>query len=374
MAEIGARWRGTSTTSFRTLTCPFIRGWERSIFNGANTNPCDEIALSVLGGYCVIADNAPFHADTLDEAEGALRATTRALMRVNLMDSLYKGEVQRTNRIGVGLTDVHEFAWKFFQVGFRHMVNPDFNGWFKWKATHSPLDTNWMDQCTDPHVRAAQFWMTLSRFSNAVVEETKAYAEFLGVTVPHTSLTVKPAGTTSKLFGLTEGWHLPSMLEYLRWVQFQESDPLVAEYRAKGYPTRELKSYKGVVIVGFPTRPTICDLGIPDEDLVTAGEATPQEQYNGCLSANASGSTARLTPSISPPATASATRSVTPSSIGRRRSPSRCSRKPCVPCSATSVLVRLCRRRTPRAQRMSTSRYGYALDLKMSRRTRLYGC
>lgn len=84
--------------------------------------------------------------------------------------------------------------------------------------------------------------------------------------------------TTSKLFGLTEGAHLPSMREYLRWVQFRFDDPLVEEYRAKGYPVRELKTYSGTIIVGFPTQPLICSLGM-GEKLVTAAEATPEEQY-----------------------------------------------------------------------------------------------
>jgi hypothetical protein len=85
--------------------------------------------------------------------------------------------------------------------------------------------------------------------------------------------------TTSKLFGLTEGAHLPAMREYLRWVQFRSDDPLVAEYAAKGYPIRRnLKTYSGTTIVGFPTVPTICTLGMGDK-LVTASEATPEEQY-----------------------------------------------------------------------------------------------
>ncbi len=54
--------------------------------------------------------------------------------------------------------------------------------------------------------------------------------------------------------------------------------PLVAEYRAKGYPVRELKTYSGTTIVGFPTAPLICQLGMGDK-LVTAAEATPEEQY-----------------------------------------------------------------------------------------------
>lgn len=84
--------------------------------------------------------------------------------------------------------------------------------------------------------------------------------------------------TTSKLFGLTEGAHLPSMKEYLRWVQFRNGDPLIDTYRAMGYPIRELRTYSGTTIVGFPTRPLICTLGMGDK-LITAAEATPEEQY-----------------------------------------------------------------------------------------------
>lgn len=84
--------------------------------------------------------------------------------------------------------------------------------------------------------------------------------------------------TTSKLFGLSEGIHLPSMREYLRWVQFRNGDPLIEEYRAKGYPVRELETYGGTTIVGFPTIPEIVKLGLGDK-LVTAAEATPEEQY-----------------------------------------------------------------------------------------------
>lgn len=241
------------------------------------TNPCGEIALTTLGGYCVIADVVPFHAETFEEIEDAFRVTTRALMRVNTMDSLYASEVKRTNRIGVGITGIHEFAWKFFSCGFRELIAPNFDAWAA--LPQDPLEGFPGTRSVDPSVRAAAFWMFMSRMSNAVVDEAKTYAQVLGVNVPHTMITVKPAGTTSKLFGLTEGWHLPSMLEYLRWVQFRANDPLVDEYRAQGYPYRELVKYKGTVIIGFPTRPTICELGIPDGRLVTAGEATPDEQY-----------------------------------------------------------------------------------------------
>lgn len=235
-------------------------------------NPCGEIALSVLGGYCVIADVVPFFCDTLDEAEEAFRVATRALIRVNTMDSFYRLEVQRTNRIGVGLTGVHEFAWKFFRVGFRDLINPDFE-------KYATMEDGWeQNPDSDPRVRAASFWRTMERFNAAVKDEAVKYAKELGVNVPHTLTTIKPAGTTSKLFGLTEGWHLPSSVAYLRWVQFRSDDPLVTEYANNGYPVRDLKTYEGTTIVGFPTAPLISSLGM-DDKLVTAAEATPEEQY-----------------------------------------------------------------------------------------------
>jgi adenosylcobalamin-dependent ribonucleoside-triphosphate reductase len=215
------------------------------------TNPCGEITLNMLGGYCVIADVVPYFADSDDDAEEAFRVAARALMRTNTMDSLYHKETARTNRIGVGMTGIHEYAWKRFGLGFRDLIDES---------------------------KSKDFWDMLARFKRAVDDEASSYAKVLGVNVPHTNTTIKPAGTTSKLFALSEGAHLPAMLEYLRWVQFRNDDPLVEEYRSKGYPIRELKTYQGSTIIGFPTQPEICKLGMGDK-LVTAGNATPEEQY-----------------------------------------------------------------------------------------------
>ena len=240
-------------------------------------NPCGEIELSVLGGYCVIADVVPFHAETLDEAEDAFRAATRALIRTNTMDCLYRSESKRTNRIGVGMTGVHEFAWKFFGVGFKDLIDPDFK-----LFDDILIPGGHIQSITDlkgkGKVAAAAFWKTLERFRDAVIDEATRYSKELGVTVPHTMLTIKPAGTTSKLFGLTEGWHLPSLAFYLRWVQFRYDDPLVVKYMEAGYPFKELTTYEGTVIIGFPTAPVLATI-MPSEHLVTAAEAAPEEQY-----------------------------------------------------------------------------------------------
>jgi hypothetical protein len=64
----------------------------------------------------------------------------------------------------------------------------------------------------------------------------------------------------------------------MRWVQKRSDDPLVKEYADRGYPTKELSTYKGMTAVGFPTKPLITDL-IPEDKLVCAGEATMEEQF-----------------------------------------------------------------------------------------------
>ena len=215
------------------------------------TNPCGEVALNCLGGFCVIADVVPYHCDTLDEAEEAFRITTRALIRVNTMDSVYNKEVLRTNRIGVSITGIHEFAWKFFGHTFQDLIDES---------------------------KSQDFWDTLARFSRAVNEEAVEYSAKMGLRTPHTVTTIKPAGTTSKLFGLCEGWHLPAMKRYMRWVQFRHDNPLVAEYRDRGYPTKKLVQYEGTTVVGFPTSLVLLDIA-PDEAILTASEATPAEQY-----------------------------------------------------------------------------------------------
>lgn len=214
-------------------------------------NPCGEISLNMLGGYCVIADVVPYFAPTIDDAEEAFRAATRALIRVNTMDALYDREVKRTNRIGVGMTGIHEFAWNQFGYGFRDLVDEE---------------------------KSQDFWQTLARFKRAVDEEARTYSKKIKVNLPHTNTTIKPSGTVSKLFALSEGAHLPSMREYIRWVQYRSDSPQVKKYQEKGYPVKELKSYQGSTAVGFPTQPLICRLKMGDK-LLTASEATPEEQY-----------------------------------------------------------------------------------------------
>jgi len=194
-------------------------------------------------------------------AEDSVRLGVRFLMRANLMDALYADEVRRTNRMGIGPTGLHEWAWMRWGLSFEDVLDEE---------------------------RSAPFWAMLARLSAAAKDEGVAYAGEIGLPAPFTVTTVKPAGTTSKLFGLTEGAHLPARRQYLRWVQFRgrkeaggwtaDSDTLLADYEARGYPVRELQSFPGMCIVGFPTVPLIQRLGI-DDNLVIAPEAAPEAQY-----------------------------------------------------------------------------------------------
>lgn len=232
-------------------------------------NPCGEIRLSASGGYCVISDLAPHHTRDLADFKAAARLATRALIRTNLMDAFYAGEVQRTNRIGVGLTGVFEYALSHYGLSFRDLIEVH--------PSEVIIDANGVPMPA-PTGKAYPFWRDLYEVAQEIENEAEDYSAELGVPTPLTRRTIKPAGTTSKLFGLTEGVHLPSMREYIRWVQFRNGDPLILEYEAKGYPVRrDLKTYPGTTIVGFPTRLEIFNLGQPHK-IVTAAEATPAEQ------------------------------------------------------------------------------------------------
>lgn len=214
------------------------------------TNPCGEIPLSVEGGYCVLADMAPYNLSSNDDFPELARLATRSLIRTNLMPSIYQNEVKRTNRIGVGLTGLFEYAWKFWNLSFKDLLNEQ---------------------------KSIDFWNYIKFIAEIIDEEAASYSKELGVNTPHTTRTVKPAGSTSKLYHLTEGIHLPPMKQYIRWVQFKNSDPLVRKYELLGYPVKKnLKSYTGMSIVGFPHLPEITKSGA---EFTLASEATMEEQF-----------------------------------------------------------------------------------------------
>ena len=214
-------------------------------------NPCGEIPISIWGGYCVIADVCLAKAENLDEIRLAIKRIVQFLIRVNLMPSLYKAEVDRTNRIGVSLTGIHEFAYTFFGYSFRDL-----------------LDEN----------KTREFWHFIKELSKIATLEAHQYSQRLGLNTPHTSLTLKPSGTISKVMNCTEAAHLAAVREYIRWVQYHINDPQLKELEERGYLIKDISAqYTDHMVVGFPTRPKVVDL--MKEDLVTSNEASLEEHY-----------------------------------------------------------------------------------------------
>jgi hypothetical protein len=214
-------------------------------------NPCGEATIHRKGAYCLLSDLAPYFADSFEQILHTGELAARFLIRTNLMNGIYSDEVERTNRIGISMTGIHEFAWKFFKYGFRDLINEN---------------------------KSKDFWNFVSDLRYTIEQAGRNYSKLIGVNEPHTFTVIKPAGSISKLFNLTEGAHLPQYDQYIRWTQFQNNDPLLQKYREEGYEVRELKTYNNVSIVGFPMQPFISTLGMGDK-LVLSSEATVEEHY-----------------------------------------------------------------------------------------------
>lgn len=216
---------------------------------GTLVSNCGEIVLACWGAYCVIADICLANAQDRQEVVEAGREMAKFLVRANQMPTLYAAEVKRTNRIGVSLTGIHEFAYTQFGHTWNDLVNEN-----------------------------SAIWGFLDNVRQEIQDAAYEYSDQLGVTRPHTLTTIKPSGTVGKVMNCTEGAHLPAYGHYLRWVQYSIGSADLLDLQARGYPVKDVSaSYPGHVVVGFPTELPIGKL--MGTDLVVAGDATPEEQY-----------------------------------------------------------------------------------------------
>lgn len=235
-------------------------------------NPCSEIVLSVWGGYCVIGDIAMAHASNEQDLILAARCMAQFLVRANCQQYLYDAEVKRTNRIGVGLTGVFEWAYKQYGLTFFDLI----------KCTSDELE-----HCPIPNEKEKEiikFWHLIKQMKQAVSETAEEYTKYLTIKnihlpAPHTDTCMKPSGTISKVMGpLTEAAHLPAYGFYIRWVQenIHEEDK-IEQFKAHGYPIKDVShQYTDTVIVGYPTCLPIAQL--MGKDLVTMEEVNWEEQ------------------------------------------------------------------------------------------------
>lgn len=240
-------------------------------------NPCAEIVLALYGGYCIVGDVCGTWARTLQDFVQGCRLMARALMRVNRMKMMYGAEVRRTNRIGVGLTGIQEFAWNHFGINIKQIlwadqaVITDDLGNLRNVATGEIYDK-------EIYIRSVKFKEFTEFCAEEVERSANEFADAHGMPRPHTYTTLKPAGTGAKVMNSTEAANAPTVSTYLRNVQFSVDDPQYWELRDRGYPWRDVSAqYAGHHIIGFPTKQLISD--IMGDNVVTSEMLTPREQY-----------------------------------------------------------------------------------------------
>lgn len=215
-------------------------------------NPCGEVPLAIWGANCYVGDVCPANAASRNDVIIAAWRAAEALVRVNTMPCLYQAEVRRTNRIGVSLTGIHEFMWNEFGLDFATSIYEE-------------------------NDKVHEFWTFVDTIREAVEDASALEATRCGLPAPATATIVKPSGTVAKVMNCTEGVHLPSTRHYLRWVMVRSED--VGGFSSKGYPTKDVSAqYADTWVVGFPTRLPLIDM-VPEHLLVTAPEASPEEQY-----------------------------------------------------------------------------------------------
>jgi len=219
--------------------------------NGMSLHNCGETILFLGGAYCVIGDICLANAFTKQEVLDAAGLMTKALIRVNTMSFLYDTEVKRTNRIGVGLTGIFEFAYKHFGYNFFDLIDES---------------------------KSQDFWDFIESMRKRVADDSRKYSRELGLAPPHTTTLIKPSGTIGKVMSCTEGAHLSAYAYYTRWVQYPKNDPEVEAHRKRGYPVKDVShQYTGHVVVGFPTKMPIADL--MGDSVVVMGDTTSEQQY-----------------------------------------------------------------------------------------------
>lgn len=253
-------------------------------------NPCSEISLSTLGGYCLVGDVNGARCDTKKDFFRACELMAMALIRTNTMTAIYRAETDRTNRIGVSIIGIHEMAWNLFNLTFYDMIavydmikdKTDWDVACMMQRYHKKEN----DELTFKQYSALNFWLTLAGGRDATEAKAAEYSKKLGMAVPHTATCLKPGGTVSKVMTTTESANLPAYATYLRWVQMEKiyggvPNEKLADHEARGYPIIDISQsaqYPGKCIIGFPTKQPIVDI-MGGENVVTAADVSPEDHY-----------------------------------------------------------------------------------------------
>jgi len=115
-----------------------------------------------------------------------------------------------------------------------------------------------------------------------VTKMDRIYSEWLCVRKSIKKTTVKPAGTTSLLPGVTPGIHFEHSEYYFRTVRVASHNPLVEEYRRAGYRVEQdvYDQNKRTSVIYFPVKARLFERGKSDVSIWEQMENAAQMQKN----------------------------------------------------------------------------------------------
>ena len=182
------------------------------------TNPCGEIILE-SHELCCLVELYPTNINDVEDFKKTIKHAYMYAKAVTLLGTPWQetNEVLiRNRRIGVSMTGVAQFI--------------ESRGWTDMK--------NWMNEGY--------------RYLSAV---DKKYSSWLGVRESIKISTIKPAGSTSLIGGVTPGIHWPTTGDYhIRRVRFLKTDPLLNILSAAGYTVEaDVNDPNMTAVVSFPT-------------------------------------------------------------------------------------------------------------------------
>ena len=183
------------------------------------TNPCGEIALE-SNELCNLSEVFPTNHESIDDFKRSIKHAYMYTKAVTLLNTPW-GEtnevISRNRRIGVSMTGVAQFV--------------EGRGW--------PVMREWMDT-------GYKHLSSLDR----------SYSEWLGVRESIKVSTIKPAGSTSLLAGVTPGVHWPTTSNYhIRRVRYQKADPILQLLKEAGYHVEpDINDPSSTAVVSFPTK------------------------------------------------------------------------------------------------------------------------
>lgn len=182
------------------------------------TNPCGEIALE-SGELCNLSELYPTNHNDVEDFKKTIKHAYMYTKAVTLLGTPWAETnevILRNRRIGVSMTGVAQFV--------------ESRGWTEMR--------NWMNEGY--------------RYLTAV--DVK-YSSWLGVRESIKMSTIKPAGSTSLIGGVTPGVHWPTTGDYhIRRIRFLNTDPLLALLEAAGYIVEpDVNDPIMTAVVSFPT-------------------------------------------------------------------------------------------------------------------------